>query len=54
MEEIRHPRRINLKNMTGTFAIFVIACGIAFMAFLLEMVWSCLSASKGTRTTVFW
>lgn len=41
-EEIRNPPALNLKNMTGAFALLGMGCGISLLMFILEMIWQFL------------
>ena len=45
-EELRNPPQFNLKNVVGTFAVFGIGLGLAFLVFVLEKFWSWLAEAK--------
>lgn len=38
MEEIRHPPRLSLKNLTGAFAALAIGYVLCFMVFICENI----------------
>lgn len=36
----KSPRRLNIQHLSGTFQIFLAACGMSIVVFVIEIYWS--------------